>query len=805
ERGTKYDQVAFAPDGMLAAAVSRMNPENALTTSEVRLLEPPSWEVADRLPIAWPALALAFSPDGETLAAGLGDRASWWTNMSARRMFPSLPALPSDEALDPSAEAALKAELASKVQALGTPAPKGEFETAAEYEARLRQAKDAEARLQDEHEPKLAEARRLAAEKRAAALESLRERREARERRVEKARSQVQTVRLAGTLGAYDADAETFSVGLDLNQTVLVRVPRDKARTLDRKKPVLVSWQVRYLAQAQDGQPGVSLLAAELLDLDTGEPLSPEAGVAGGAARPPAAAAAPPKLRIAELSFEDEGGDGVLDGGENGSLKVQAVNEGKGTASGVSLRLEPSAGSPVQGLRLPEKKYLGSLAPGESQTLEVPVSGLESLTAAETGLKISLSEADGFDSAPVVLAFKTRALQTARLEVAKVDVLDGDGGKAVTKGKEFELTLTVRNAGGGTARKARLSISSADPNIRIYGERQAFLGTLAGGASKKAVFTLAVAQRYSGSETLPLTFQLEEAASGPSAPEVKLTLGQEPEQTRVVRVEETAPVTAPGEDVAAPPSLAEGERTLGPNDFAVVIGIERYRNVPRSDYSGTDARLVKSYLKALGIPERNIELLIDDGATLSAINKTLDRWLVHRVKPGSRVVVYYSGHGAPDAESGQSFLVPYDGEPNYLQDTGYPLDKLKERLGRLPAAEVLVVLDSCFSGAGGRSVLAKGARPLVQMRKGPAPAGNTAVLSASEASQTSSSSPEKGHGILTYYLLKAIKDGRKDISAAYAYLRPLVEDEAKTARNATQTPVLEPAPEKLTGRFRLRR
>ncbi|MFA6318136.1 MAG: WD40 repeat domain-containing protein, partial [Elusimicrobiota bacterium] len=44
ERWTKYDQVAFAPDGMLAAAVSRMNPENALTTSEVRLLEPPSWE-----------------------------------------------------------------------------------------------------------------------------------------------------------------------------------------------------------------------------------------------------------------------------------------------------------------------------------------------------------------------------------------------------------------------------------------------------------------------------------------------------------------------------------------------------------------------------------------------------------------------------------------------------------------------------------------------------------------------------------------------------------------------------------------
>ena len=38
---------------------------------------------------------------------------------------------------------------------------------------------------------------------------------------------------------------------------------------------------------------------------------------------------------------------------------------------------------------------------------------------------------------------------------------------------------------------------------------------------------------------------------------------------------------------------------------------------------------------------------------------------------------------------------------------------LKAKAEALKAKEVIVAMDACFSGAGGRSVLAKGARPLV--------------------------------------------------------------------------------------------
>lgn len=240
------------------------------------------------------------------------------------------------------------------------------------------------------------------------------------------------------------------------------------------------------------------------------------------------------------------------------------------------------------------------------------------------------------------------------------------------------------------------------------------------------------------------------------------------------------------------------------NDIAVIIGIENYQGVPKSEYSKSDAGLVKEYLKAMGFQERNIEFIADERATKSAIEKTIEAWLPNRVKKDSTIFVYYSGHGAPEPKTGDAYLVPYDGDPNYLEVTGYPLKRLYEKLGKLQVAEVIVLLDSCFSGAGGRSVLAKGARPLVMMADVSVISSNMAVLSATQGTQISTSSPEKGHGIFTYYFLKALKDGKKTLSDIYEYIKPLVEDEAKLL-NVQQSPSISPDVEKLKGRFDLRK
>ncbi|MBI4518058.1 MAG: caspase family protein [Deltaproteobacteria bacterium] len=249
--------------------------------------------------------------------------------------------------------------------------------------------------------------------------------------------------------------------------------------------------------------------------------------------------------------------------------------------------------------------------------------------------------------------------------------------------------------------------------------------------------------------------------------------------------------------------MGAAERIIGDDDLALVVGVEKYRDLPASDFSAADAQLVKDYLVALGFRQRNIQLLLNDGATQSSIRKLVETWLPNRVKPASRVLVYYSGHGAPDPQSGEAYLVPYDGDPNYLADTGYPLPRLYAKLGALPVRDVAVVLDACFSGAGGRSVLAKGARPLVMMKETGSLPANLAVLAATQGGQISTSSREKGHGLLTYYFLHAINDGKRDLTEIYAAITPQVEDDAREL-NVSQTPSLLPEPSKLRGRFRFR-
>lgn len=235
------------------------------------------------------------------------------------------------------------------------------------------------------------------------------------------------------------------------------------------------------------------------------------------------------------------------------------------------------------------------------------------------------------------------------------------------------------------------------------------------------------------------------------------------------------------------------------NSYAIVIGIESYRQkLPKADFASHDAKIISEYLtKTMGYPEENVITLINDRALKSDMEKYFDRWLANNVEENGRVFIYYSGHGAPNTKTGDAYLVPYDGDPTFIAETGYSISRLYESLGKLKAREITVVLDSCFSGAGGRSVLAKGAKPLVVMINTPNIQKNISVMSASSGDQVSSAYEEKGHGLFTYFLLKGIKnedvvkpDGSVAISDLFGYLKPQVERIARKQFNNEQTPQL---------------
>jgi len=233
-----------------------------------------------------------------------------------------------------------------------------------------------------------------------------------------------------------------------------------------------------------------------------------------------------------------------------------------------------------------------------------------------------------------------------------------------------------------------------------------------------------------------------------------------------------------------------------PNDFAVVVGIENYQNAPPAEWASRDAKTVATYFKALGVPEKNIVSLAGPRATRAGIAGVLEEWLPKNTNERSRVYFYFSGHGAPEATSRNAYILPWDGDPAYLKTSAYSLDRLYAKLAKLPARESVVLLDACFSGSGGRSVIAKGTRPLISVREAAPKSRKLAVLSASAASEIAGGLDEQGHGLFTYYLLDGLqgnadpgKDGKLSLSELHSYVSGHVMEMARR-QNREQSPRL---------------
>ena len=235
---------------------------------------------------------------------------------------------------------------------------------------------------------------------------------------------------------------------------------------------------------------------------------------------------------------------------------------------------------------------------------------------------------------------------------------------------------------------------------------------------------------------------------------------------------------------------------------ALVIGISHYRDesIPQVRYAKRDAETMASYLEAVaGIPRSKMKVLVDDGATQSDLASYIEEWLPRHVSADTEVYVYYAGHGMPNLTTGKAYLVPYDGHPDFANKL-YPLDRLYENLEKLPSKEVVVMLDSCFSGATGRSVLPSGARPMGLAVEGvSANIKKSVVLTASSGTQISSDYDDQGHGLFTYFLLKGLRgDADKDsngviqVEELYNYVKTSVTKVASEVMNRDQTPLLLP-------------
>lgn len=249
-----------------------------------------------------------------------------------------------------------------------------------------------------------------------------------------------------------------------------------------------------------------------------------------------------------------------------------------------------------------------------------------------------------------------------------------------------------------------------------------------------------------------------------------------------------APAPAFQSDVETPSFRRPEDETK----FALVVGVENYQTAMKAEHAARDARAVKAHLEAAGYPDRNIIFLVDQQAGKSALEKYIEAWLPRNTDERSTVLFFFSGHGAPDPEKGQAYLMPWDADAKFTETTGYSVKRLYAKLDALKARRVLVAMDACFSGAGPRSVIGKGLRPLVsKVDDGAGSAGRVGALTASASDEMTGSDDASGHGLFTYHLLKALnaRGGAATLKELFDSLSPKVRDAARRD-NRDQTPQL---------------
>ena len=212
-----------------------------------------------------------------------------------------------------------------------------------------------------------------------------------------------------------------------------------------------------------------------------------------------------------------------------------------------------------------------------------------------------------------------------------------------------------------------------------------------------------------------------------------------------------------------------------PHRYALIIGNEDYSSFQTGlssevnvDYAINDAKVFSEYCeKTLGVDSRHLKLLTN--ATYGHMSQAI-AWVqnLSKIEGGNaEIIFYYSGHGLPDEETKEGYLMPVDISGNNVS-RGIKLKDLYAQLNKYPAKEITVVLDACFSG-GARNEGLIAMKGVKINPKEDVVSGNMVVFASSSGSESSAVYREKQHGYLTYFLLKKIQETKgyvnyKDLS-----------------------------------------
>ncbi|MGR6832089.1 caspase family protein [Aliivibrio wodanis] len=235
------------------------------------------------------------------------------------------------------------------------------------------------------------------------------------------------------------------------------------------------------------------------------------------------------------------------------------------------------------------------------------------------------------------------------------------------------------------------------------------------------------------------------------------------------------------------------QRKISDKRWLFVIGIEDYAQTDNIKYSRRSAELfIQVAQKKLGVSKRNTYTLLDGEATVGKIKDTMSLML-RNIQEGDEIYFYYNGHGIPDPQdNNEPYLLASDKIPDFVtHDSYFKLENFYKQLANSEADKVVAFVDSCFSGAtDGVSVIKGVAASRLAPKQVSFDQNKMVVMTAGSKKQYSNVYLDKGNRLFSYYVMKELLDGEKDMIDLYQDVRKNVR---KTSLNMGDLKLQEPS------------
>lgn len=513
-----------------------------------------------------------------------------------------------------------------------------------------------------------------------------------------------------------------------------------------------------------------------------------------------------PFLQIDQSSFRfhDSNDNNHLDAEESAELVFDLYNDGEGLAKDMVLRIETDGSS--RGIEYKSRYMIGDLHSGDQKRVHVPIKGGYSLQTGKANIKIKIEERNGFGADPMIVELPTH--EAFRPDIKINDYIVKTSSDEIMSKVPFDLQLVVQNLGKGAAKNLKIDLVLPEHIICLSESKYVTLNEMNPGESQVIQFTLVANDRYQRND-IPVKIRVDERLErgrDAQAPrfrmESNINLKMGSRSPSIIKLKSAyAPVELDKVEVAYLASdVDRNVPNLGPSykrRYALIIGNEDYTtyqsnlaNEANVEFAESDARTFAQYAeKVLGIPQENITLKTNVIST--QFNRELKRFIdkAQYTDGDVELFFFYSGHGYPDKESGEAFLMPVDISAENVQE-GLALSRLYKELTKYPARRVTVFLDACFSG-GGRDqglLAARGVR--IKPKRNVIEDGNMVVFSASTDLQESLAWKDKRHGMFSYFLFKKMKESKGDLTyeELASYLEQMVSLTSSDVNYRSQNP-----------------